>query len=212
MTHRRSLRFASGLAAAAAIALALPSIALACLTYVVGGHGPDWRPEAVLEVEVTRVDAAGPDLVDRNPMGYEMTVRRELRAADSPPTFDVHRADGCDTMSLGLGDRLVVVIGQGVGLGDAESPVGPDNYNSAWYHLRPDGGLELAAGSSWIEALPRTTTLEALLAATDGMPSTDAAYSATDRAEFSAPPSWIALLALIGFLAAMRCTSSRGRP
>jgi len=70
MTHSRSLRFGSGLAAAAAISLVLPSVALACLTYVVGGHGPEWRPEAVLEVEVTRVDAAGPDLVNRNPMGY----------------------------------------------------------------------------------------------------------------------------------------------
>jgi hypothetical protein len=206
------MRFGAGLVGAAATALALPSVALACLTYVVGGHGPDWRPQAVLEVAVTRVDPAGPDLIDRNPMGYEMTVRRQLRGADSPLTFEVHRAGGCDTMNLGLGDRLVVAVGRSDGLAapPADLLVPPDNYNSVWYHLRADGRLELAAGSSWIEVLPNDTTLAALLSAVDGMPSTDVADGISDREDTAAPSLGIVIAAaVIGLLAAMRRTRPR---
>jgi len=138
-----------------------------------------------------------------------MSVRRSLRGEDSPAKFEVHRADGCDTMNLGLGDRLVVVVGQGVGLGDPGSPVGPDNYNSAWYHLRPDGRLELAAGSSWIEGLPSNTTLDALLASTDAMPSTDTA-DPLETSDVTGWPVGIALsVVLVGLLVAMRRLRTR---
>ena len=208
------MRMGATAIAALLLVLATPAIALACLTYVVGGHGREWVPQAVVEVEVTRVDAAGPGSLTPDPLGYEMTVLRVLRGGDVPATFEVRRADGCDTMNLVPGDRLVAALGS-TGLSNPSPPadwqsVGADNYNSGWYRVLPDGGLRLVPGSSWLEGLAEDTSIEALLRAVDGLPATDA----VDPAPATGDDHLILVLAaLAGLLAGFRRLSrSMNRP
>ena len=185
LSPSRARRAAACLAIAWAVLLAAPSAALACETYVVGPltqSGPHaWHAQAVLRVRVSRVDEAGPEWVDRNPLGYQMTVLKTLRAAGVPGTFEVARAAGCDTMRLTLGEQLVVAVGARADLRvprGSDQGYGSDNYNSAWYAVQPGGTLSLVPGSAWVDGLGRRTTVGALLLAANTLPSTDSAVGA----------------------------------
>jgi len=177
---RRARWLAGGLGVAALLLLSA-SPAFACETYVVdqlGHSGPQrWHAQAILEVLVSRVDAADADLLDRNPTGYQMTVTRTLRGRDVPTTFEVDRAAGCDTMNLSLGDRLIVVVSRGVDLHvprGTDPGYGADNYNSAWYRMLGGDRINLVRDSAWVAGVPGRSTIEALVRATTGLPATDA--------------------------------------
>lgn len=163
---------------------------------------------------MTRVDAAGPELVNRDPLGDEMLVRRVLRGGNVPATFEVQRAGGCDTMKLALGDRLAAAIGSTWLLGPSPAPdwrsVGANNYNSVWYRVLPDGGLQLVPGSSWLEDLAKDTSIDALLRAVDRMPATDTVGPAP---AIGGGYLVLVLASLAGLLAGFRrLNRSRDRP
>lgn len=128
-------------------------------------------------MRVSRVDAADAEFIDRNPLGYQMTVTRTLRGRDVPATFEVVRASGCDTMNLSRGERLLVVVSRGVDLRvpmGTEPGFGADNYNSAWYRMLGGGRIGLVPASAWVAGVPGRSTIEALIRATSGLPATDA--------------------------------------
>ena len=198
---RRAQWLAGGLGVAALLLLSASS-AFACETYVVDqlGHSTPqpWHAQAILEVRVSRVDAAGADFIDRNPLGYQMTVTRTLRGHDVPATFEVVRAAGCDSMNLSLGDRLIVVVSGGVDLHvprGRDPGYGADNYNSAWYRMLGGGRINLLRASAWVAGVPGRSTIEALVRATNGLPATDAA-PARDASGLLLAPTFLAALLL----------------
>jgi hypothetical protein len=181
---------AAAFAIGSILLLLVASPASACLTYVVDEvrqTGPHpWRTQAVIRAEVTRVDAAGPDLIDRNPIGYELTVRRVLLGRRVPRTVEVGRAAGCDSIRLALGEDVLVAVRQGVNIGTprgADPGYGVDNYNSAWYRLLAGGRVTLVRGSAWFAGLQGSGTLQEVLQAAQGLPSTDTRHpEGPDRA------------------------------
>jgi hypothetical protein len=176
----RPWAIAAGLAAIALFFLVPPSAVFACEPYVVDELSSDrphpWHAQAVLDVEVSRVDEAGPDFINRNPLGYQLSVRRTLRGHDIPATFEVVRANGCDSIKLTMGERLVVAVGQGADLRvpmGTEPGFGADNYNSAWYRRTANGTISLVRGSAWVAGIEGRSTVAELLAATASLPPTD---------------------------------------
>jgi hypothetical protein len=182
-TARPSWAVWGGLAVAVLFLLVSSSSAFACEPYVVdelSSVGPHpWHAQAVLEVEVSRVDEANAaDFINLNPLGYQLMVRRILRGRDIPATFEVVRAKGCDSVKLSMRERLIVAVGQGADLmvpKGTDPGYGADNYNSAWYRLLGGGHISLVRGSAWVAGISRHSTIAALEGATDGLPPTDVA-------------------------------------
>jgi hypothetical protein len=202
--------------------LAMPAAALACETYVVGElvqTGPHpWQPQAVIEVVVTRVDEAEPALIDRNPIGYQLSTRRVLRGENVPKTIEVVRANGCDTMRLAIGERLIVAVVKGADLSIPRGGApgyGVDNYNSAWYRLFEPDRLRLVRGSAWLPGLQGAASIEDVLRVADGLPATDAGSGPS--AGSSTPTVGLAIGGLLGVCFGLRVGSRRthrgaGRP
>ena len=164
------------------VSLASSSALFACEPYVVdelASRAPHpWHAKALLEVEVSRVDVAGAEFINRNPLGYQLAVRRTLQGNDIPARFEMVRANGCDSMNLSLGDKLIVAVGESADLWvprGTEPRFGADNYNSAWYRLLGGGRISLVRGSAWVSGVDRRSTIAALESATDGLPPTDVA-------------------------------------
>ncbi len=132
--------------------------------------------QAVIKLVVTRVHEAGSDFIDRTQLGYQLSTLEVLRSIRVPPTIEVVRASGCDTMNLALGDRLVVAVGDGVDLTvprGTDPGYGVDNYNSAWYRVLSPDRVRLVHDRPGSLALRGSVSVEDVLRAVDGLPPTD---------------------------------------